>query len=74
MIIRCAGRYGKNRRGKKARAWRGKDHPSHRRLSVTISIGFAERNHEFRSPEAVIKAADRALYRAKKKGRNRESA
>jgi diguanylate cyclase (GGDEF)-like protein len=42
-------------------------------VSVTISIGVAERNDKLATPEAVIKAADRALYRAKNKGRNQVS-
>jgi GGDEF domain-containing protein len=41
------------------------------KLSVTVSIGVAERKEKNRTDEAVVKAADRALYRAKKKGRNR---
>ena len=41
------------------------------KLSVTVSIGVAERNEKNPTDEAVVKAADRALYRAKKKGRNR---
>ncbi|WP_040259745.1 GGDEF domain-containing protein [Pseudomonas massiliensis] len=39
-------------------------------VSVTISIGVAERQLEQRSPEEVIKAADQALYAAKGAGRN----
>lgn len=39
-------------------------------VSVTISIGVAERSGEHREPEEVIKAADEALYRAKGAGRN----
>jgi diguanylate cyclase (GGDEF)-like protein len=42
-----------------------------REAKVTISIGLAERDGELRQPEAVREAADRALYRAKSKGRNR---
>ena len=42
-----------------------------RRLSVTVSIGVAERTEKAATGEAVVKAADRALYRAKKAGRNR---
>ena len=42
-------------------------------VSVTISIGVAERNAELATPEDVIKAADKALYRAKDKGRNQVS-
>ena len=39
-------------------------------VSVTISIGVAEAGPKLTKPVEVIKAADRALYRAKKKGRN----
>ncbi len=42
-----------------------------RRLSVTVSIGVAERTEKAATGQAVVKAADRALYRAKKAGRNR---
>lgn len=38
--------------------------------SVTISIGVAERNELLASTEEVMKAADKALYKAKSKGRN----
>ncbi|MFH1904923.1 MAG: GGDEF domain-containing protein [bacterium] len=47
---------------------------SRKRVSVTISIGAAEQNGRHRSPHQVVKAADKALYRAKKAGRNRVSA
>lgn len=43
------------------------------KLRVTISIGVAEKNSERKTLEDVMKAADQALYRAKKKGRNRVS-
>ncbi|MCQ4311311.1 GGDEF domain-containing protein [Pseudomonas stutzeri] len=39
-------------------------------VSVTISIGVAERLAPQRSPDEVIKAADQALYNAKGAGRN----
>ena len=39
-------------------------------VSVTISIGGAERLLEHRGPEQVLKAADQALYAAKGAGRN----
>lgn len=39
-------------------------------VSVTISIGIAESGNKLDKPEAVLKAADTALYKAKKKGRN----
>ena len=40
-------------------------------LKVTVSIGLAERGAGNRQPEEVMKAADKALYRSKKAGRNR---
>jgi diguanylate cyclase (GGDEF)-like protein len=40
-------------------------------LSVTVSIGVAEPASKDTSVEAVIELADKALYRAKKSGRNR---
>jgi GGDEF domain-containing protein len=40
-------------------------------LSVTASIGVATSRRENSSPEQVIEAADKALYRAKAAGRNR---
>jgi len=39
-------------------------------VSVTISIGVAERLAEHRNPEEVLKCADQALYSAKGAGRN----
>ena len=39
-------------------------------VSVTISIGFAESDGINNNPETVLKRADTALYKAKKKGRN----
>ena len=42
-------------------------------LSVTVSIGVAERNGRNGTPDKVIKAADTALYKAKDAGRNRVS-
>lgn len=62
---------------------RAKDRPKKRngakrtgggkRVSVTISIGVSERSDKHTTPDAVTKAADEALYRAKKGGRNRVS-
>ena len=43
------------------------------RLKVTVSIGVADRQSLDVKPAAAIKAADEALYRAKKAGRNRVS-
>jgi diguanylate cyclase (GGDEF)-like protein len=38
---------------------------------ITVSIGVAIFPHAGDNPQAVLKAADQALYRAKEKGRNR---
>ena len=57
------------RQGRKMRTGRNGDQC----VSVTLSIGIAEKNDELRTPGEVIKAADHALYRAKNKGRNRLS-
>ena len=70
MVVRKNVRNSGKDSGKRARVRRGKNDPRHKALSVTISIGFAERNEDTKMPEAVIKAADEALYRAKQKGRN----
>jgi diguanylate cyclase (GGDEF)-like protein len=40
------------------------------RVPVTVSIGVAERDQRHTKPDQVVKAADRALYRAKDGGRN----
>jgi len=40
------------------------------KLRVTVSIGAAERGGALKEPGQVLKAADQALYRAKKRGRN----
>jgi GGDEF domain-containing protein len=41
-----------------------------RTVSVTVSIGLAQRAERNASPAVTLLAADRALYRAKEKGRN----
>jgi PleD family two-component response regulator len=40
-------------------------------LSVTVSMGVATAARANSDPELVLKAADKALYRAKENGRNR---
>jgi diguanylate cyclase (GGDEF)-like protein len=61
---------------------RGRDRPTRRpkpvrssggrkSLEVTVSIGVAEPEDLGADPEEVIRAADQALYRAKRAGRNR---
>jgi len=39
-------------------------------LTITVSIGLAERSEKLQNAELVIKEADKALYKAKKNGRN----
>lgn len=39
-------------------------------VSITVSIGVADSNHDTSDPWDILKLADKALYRAKKKGRN----
>lgn len=60
---------------REARARRGRRNRERgaQAVSVTISIGLAQRDEHNVTPEDVIKAADAALYRAKEKGRNRLS-
>jgi diguanylate cyclase (GGDEF)-like protein len=66
MALRAAGRPRKSKGAPRQKGgWRGKDG-----VSVTVSIGVAERNERLLTPQSVIEAADRALYRAKDKGRN----
>ena len=54
-----------------------KDHPllpqraTRKSLKVTVSIGVADRGGQRASPEAVLKKADKALYKSKRGGRNR---
>jgi diguanylate cyclase (GGDEF)-like protein len=66
MAVRAGDRPRRGRGAKRQRGgWRGKN-----AASVTVSIGVAESNERLVTPKAVIEAADRALYRAKGKGRN----
>jgi diguanylate cyclase (GGDEF)-like protein len=50
---------------------RGKQSSSDRRIGVTISVGLAGVDRRNATTDAVVKAADKAMYRAKKNGRNR---
>ena len=56
----------------KAKELRGRNEAEVAKIvSVTISMGVAEKGRSDSSPEDVIKKADTALYKAKKEGRNR---
>ena len=55
---------------KTGRAKRGRG-ASDKRLKVTVSAGVAACSDRHPTTEQVLKAADKALYRAKKAGRNR---
>jgi len=65
--VRGTGRAGKTSDNKQ----KGRD--SGKKVSLTISIGMAQRDPNRKTPQAVLKAADQALYRAKEEGRNRVS-
>jgi diguanylate cyclase (GGDEF)-like protein len=67
MALRASDRPRRSRSGKRRRGAAG----GTKNLSVTVSIGVAGRTPRHGGPDAVIKAADRALYRAKRAGRNR---
>jgi GGDEF domain-containing protein len=69
LALRASDRPKKGKGGNRQKGgWRGKDG-----VSVTVSIGVAERNERLTTTQSVIEAADRALYRAKEKGRNQLS-
>jgi diguanylate cyclase (GGDEF)-like protein len=59
------------KRSLKSEKDRGVELDDHKKVKVTISIGVAQRNEKYRTPDDVIVAADKALYEAKRKGRNR---
>ena len=70
MVVRSKKRSAKDKKDKDSIAKRGKGNSDQKTLSVTISIGLAERTSDLKTAEEVIKGADEALYRAKKGGRN----
>jgi len=55
----------RRRKGKRSQKKRNQ-----RDVKVTISIGYAERNDKAKTPNQVLKLSDKALYKAKRKGRN----
>lgn len=76
FVVRSPGRPKKKPAAKKSTAKgkskaKPKNPPGTKSLKVTVSIGVSERSDKNRLPEEVMKAADKALYRSKKAGRNR---
>lgn len=69
MAMRSGDRAAESKVGKK----NGGARRAGKTVSVTISIGVAERNERLLTPEDVLQATDKALYRAKRGGRNRVS-
>lgn len=69
MAVRKPDRPKDPQTGTKQRATRAPDNT----LSVTVSIGAAERSERDLVPALVLRSADEALYRAKRAGRNRLS-
>jgi len=72
FIVRGKGRPRK-RPGQSAKSVKTRPNKEKKRVKITISIGVSDSGGPEKSPAEVIKAADKALYRAKKKGRNRVS-
>ena len=61
---------GADRPTRKPRLPRGTNATNAPRVTITISIGMAERSKRHSTSELVLDAADAALYRAKEAGRN----
>ena len=62
------------RAGRSERLRRALAVPSTQEFSVTVSIGVAEPSPNLQEADQVVQAADKALYRAKRAGRNRVEA
>lgn len=73
MAVRGGERTAYNEPGRKPLRKRGGWKRGGKTVSVTISIGIAECSEQLPTPEDVMRAADKALYRAKRGGRNRIS-
>jgi diguanylate cyclase (GGDEF)-like protein len=63
-------RMNETKRSQRSEKDRGRNMNGSKKVKVTISVGISQRNEKFKTPENVIEAADKALYMAKKKGRN----
>jgi PleD family two-component response regulator len=69
MALRSTDRPKSQKQGKGARGNRAARGDS-AFASVTVSIGVAESSEELKNTTEVMKAADKALYKAKNRGRN----
>ncbi|TVS16457.1 MAG: GGDEF domain-containing protein [Gammaproteobacteria bacterium] len=67
LVLRAPDR-GAGKAGRKPAKGRARGRNS---VGITLSIGVAARTADHRGPEAVLKSADEALYKAKQAGRNR---
>ena len=67
FILRATDRPVDNGKGRQSR----KDESGQGRLRISVSIGVAACCDESPDPQAVLAAADKALYKAKRGGRNR---
>jgi diguanylate cyclase (GGDEF)-like protein len=72
MALRSEDRPKSQKQGKGARGNRG-GRGDGAYASVTVSIGVAESGEDLKSAVEVMKASDKALYKAKNKGRNQTS-
>lgn len=70
MVIREEERIEEDKADRSKRT-RGSYRKADKKVSVTISIGVADKSAGKETPEDVLKKADEALYKAKKAGRNR---
>ena len=71
MAVRSVNRPKDPEAGSKRRATGNPGRQPDKVLSVTVSIGVAQRTAELTTPSLVLQASDQALYRAKRAGRNR---
>lgn len=60
----------KGKASKRGARGRGTKSGKTKQIYITVSIGVSQKSDKYKTPDAVMKSADTALYRAKKKGRN----
>lgn len=74
MVVRREPRQDSRDKEARKHRQRGSFRTATEKVSVTISIGVAEKGPALPTAEDVLKAADQALYAAKKAGRNKVAA